>query len=197
MKFFWCPNTRASRVLWMLEEAGVAYDRVLVDIHDPGAPRDPDFALASPMGKVPALADGDVKMADSAAICLYIADRYPECGLAPSLDDPTRGRYLYWMIYTPGVMEPAMAERFLDTEPNRLSHGWGDFDAMVETLENGLQQAGPWLLGDRFCAADIMVGSSVKIMERFNVLPDSPVLREYGDRCAARPAYASAMAADN
>lgn len=196
MKFFWCPKTRASRVLWMLEEAGVPYDRVLIDIRDPDAARDPDFALASPMGKVPALADGDVKMADSAAICIYVADRYPECGLAPAVTDPARGAYLYWMLYTPGVLEPAMSERFNGTEPNRLSNGWGDFDTMVETLENGLAN-GPWILGERFSAADVMLGSSVAFMQAFNILPDSAPLREYIERCAVRPGYRTAMAAED
>ena len=196
MKLFWCPNTRASRVVWMLEEVGVAYDRVLVDIRDPEATRDPDFAAASPMGKVPALADGDVRMADSAAICIYVADRYPACGLAPPVDHPARGAYLYWMLYTPGVMEPALSERFRGAEPNRLSNGWGDFDAMVETLHDGLG-AGPWLLGDEFSAADVMVGSSVLFMQEFGVMPDSERWKAYAERCAARPAYVAAMALDD
>lgn len=196
MKLFWCPKTRASRALWMLEEAGVAYDRVLVDIRDANAERDPDFDAASPMGKVPALADGDVKMAESAAIGLYIADRYPACGLAPPIDDPRRGEYLFWMLYNPGVLEPALSEKFRGTETNRFSNGWGDFDAMIETLERGLQ-AGPWLLGETFTAADVMLGSSVIFMHAFNVLPESAALRTYMERCAARPAYRTAMAADD
>lgn len=195
MKLFWCPNTRASRVVWMLDEAGIAYDRVLVDISDPDAARDPEFAAASPMGKVPALADGDVRMADSAAICIYVADRYPACGLAPGVDDPDRGAYLYWMLYTPGVIEPALSERFRGAEPNRLSNGWGDFDAMVETLHRGLSE-GPWLLGARFSAADVMVGSSVLFMQEVGTMPDSERLKAYADRCRARPAYARAMALD-
>ena len=195
MKLFWCPQTRASRVMWMLEEAGVHYERVLIDIRDPAAPRDPDFAVASPMGKVPALVDGDVKMAESAAICLYVADRYPECGLAPPLDDLRRGEYLFWLLYTPAVIEPAMSEKFRGTQTNRFSSGWGDFDAMIETLERGLQN-GPWLLGETFSAADVMVGSSVIFMDGFNLLPDSAVLRAYLERSAARPGYRTAMAAD-
>lgn len=195
MKLYWCPNTRASRVVWMLEEAGVAYDRVLVDIRDPDAARDPEFVSASPMGKVPALADGDVRMADSAAICIYVADRYPACGLAPSVDSPARGAYLYWMLYTPGVMEPALSERFRGAEPNRFSNGWGDFDAMVETLDQALSE-GPWLLGGQFSAADVMVGSSVLFLQEFDMMPDSDRLEAYAQRCAARPAYAAAMALD-
>ena len=181
--------------MWMLEEAGVAYERVLVDISDPSRKRDSEFALASPMGKVPALADGDVRLADSAAICLYVADRYPDCGLAPPVDDSQRGAYLFWMLYTPGVIEPVMSEKLHGTEPNRVSNGWGDFDTMVETLENALHDS-PWLLGESFSAADVMVGSSVIFMSAFNMLPESPVLRAYLERCTARPAYQVAMSAD-
>ena len=195
MKLYWCPKTRAARVVWMLEEAGVDYERVSIDIRNPDAEREPGFRRASPMGKVPALEDGDVLMADSAAICLYVADRYPECGLAPALDDPKRGSYLYWMLYTPGVVEPALMERFAGVEPNRFSAGWGDFDTMIATLEAGLRQ-GPWLLGDAFSAADVMNGASVRFMHAFDVLPDSPVLKNYMHRCLARPAFQAALALD-
>ena len=196
MKLFWCPKTRAARIVWMLEEAGVDYQRVLVDIRDPDAERDPAFLRASPMGKVPALQDGDVLMADSAAIALYVADRYPAAALAPALDDPQRGEYLYWMLYTPGVVEPALMEKFSGVEPNRVSAGWGDFDTMIATLEAALRR-GPWLLGDAFSAADVMNGSSVQFMHVFNALPDSPVLKEYMQRCLARPAFQTALALDD
>lgn len=196
MKLFWCPKTRATRILWMLGELDAEYERVLIDIRDPEAKRDPGFAKASPMGKVPALEDGDVSMADSAAICLYLADRYPQRGLAPAIDDANRGAYLYWMLYTPGVMEPAMMERFANVTPNRVSAGWGDFDTMVETLTAGLQP-GPWILGDGFSAADVMLGSSVHFMQVFNMLPDSPTLRDYLERCVARPAFQQSMAIDS
>lgn len=192
MKLFWCPRTRADRIVWLLEETDIGYERVLVDIRDPDAPRDPAFAAASPMGKVPALVDGDVRMADSAAICLYVADRYPEYGLGPGLDDPQRGAFLYWMVYSPGVMEPALMEKFAGLAPNRFSAGWGDFNAMIETLAGGLR-LGPWILGERFSAADVMLGSGVHFMQTFNMLPQNPVLREYVERCAERPAFQRAM----
>ena len=195
MQLFWCPKTRAARAVWLLEEAGLDYERVLIDIRDPAAPRPPAFAKASPMGKVPALADGPVHLADSAAIGLYVADRYPECGLAPGIDDPQRGAYLYWMVYSPGVIEPAMMEKFAGLKPNRFSAGWGDFDAMIETLANGLGD-GPWILGERFSAADVLLGTSVHFMREFNLLPDVPALVDYVERCAARPAFAKAMQAD-
>ena len=193
MKLFWSPRTRAARVAWMLAEAGLEYERVTIDIHDPKAKEAPDFAAASPMGKVPALEDGEVRMADSAAICMYLADRYPAAGLAPALDDPKRGAYLFWMVFGPGVMEPALGEKFAGVEPNRLSSGWGDFDTMIEVLEAPLRNS-PWLLGDTFSAADVMVGSGVHFMHLFKALPASAVLDAYRERCEARPAFQAAMA---
>lgn len=189
---YWCPKTRAIRGLWMLEELGEPFEVAEVDIRDPKSRHDPDFRAASPMGKVPAIADGEVRMAESAAIGLYLADRYPSAGLAPRPEDPDRGRYLYWMVFTPGVIEPAMAERFNGWTPNRGQHGWGDFDTMIATLERGLEQ-GPWLLGDRFSAADVLVGSSTNFMRMFGILPDSQALNDYTDRCCERPAFQRAM----
>jgi glutathione S-transferase len=195
MKLYWCPRTRASRAVWLLEEAGVAYDRVKINLSDPAARANPEFLRASPMGKVPALQDGDVYMADSAAIALYIADRYSAGGLAPTLDAPERGRFLYWMFYGPGVMEPAMSEKVGGWPPNRSRNGWGDFDTMIKTLEQALGD-GPWLLGDAFSAADVVVGSTVAFMRMFGMLPDSAPLNAFADRCVARPAYQKAMALD-
>ena len=195
MKLYWCPKTRAVRALWMIEEVGVEYQRVLVDVRDDAQERDPDFATASPMGKVPALSDGEIHMAESAAICLYLADRYSAGTLAPAADDSDRGRFLYWMFYTPAVVEPAMSEKFNGVEGNRFSSGWGDFDAMVETLEAGLSR-GPWILGDRFSAADVMLGSSAVFLRTFGILPESAALESYADRCLERPAYQKARALD-
>lgn len=166
-----------------------------MDIRDPDREDDPDFVAASPMGKVPALADGDVRMSDSAAICLYVADKFLEANLAPSIDDPDRGRFLYWMIFTPGVIEPSMSERFRGLETNRFQSGWGSFDLMIETLESGLQD-GPWLLGDQFTAADVMVGSRAVFMRVIDKLPDSKIIGDYADRCLERPAYQRALVAE-
>jgi glutathione S-transferase len=175
----------------MLEEAGVEYTLETVDIRA-DSPRSKEFISASPMGKVPALVDGDVAMSESAAICIYVADRYAMGRLAPASDAPDRGKYLYWCLYTPAVIEPAMAEKFSGAGSNRLSHGWGDFDTMIETLEKGLAQ-GPWILGHQFTAADVMLGSSVVFMELFGILPESPELSSYANRCLGRPGYKAAM----
>jgi len=195
MKLFWSSQTRSSRAVWLLEEAGVKYELETVDIRDPNRKDSDEFRAASPMGKVPALIDGDVRMSESAAIAIYIADRYCPGTLAPAIDDPLRGKFLYWVMYTPAVIEPAMAEKFNKIEPNRIRSGWGDFDLMIETLENELQEKN-WLLGDQFTAADVLVGSSVGFMRLFNMLPDSDVLNDYADRCQARPANQKAQSLD-
>ena len=195
LKLYWWPQTRAVRALWMVEEIGEPYELVPVDIYDPLATNDAEFRSASPMGKVPALADGQARLAESAAICMYLADRYPAANLAPKLDDPLRAGYLYWMMYTPAVMEPAAYEKLTSGEPNKVSHGWGDFDTMVDTLTAALAK-GPWLLGGAFSAADVMVGSSTHFLKQMNVLPDTGPLNEYVERCLARPAYQRALAKD-
>ncbi|HKJ17127.1 MAG TPA: glutathione S-transferase family protein [Xanthomonadales bacterium] len=193
IRLYWCPQTRAARALWLLEELGQPFEVAQIDIRDEASRSDPDFRKASPMGKVPAISDGEVHLSDSAAIALYLADRYPEAGLAPAVDSHLRGQYLYWMVFTPGVIEPSMAERFGGWEPKPAQHGWGSFDAMIETLTSGLE-TGPWLLGEKFSAADVIVGSSVNFLKMFGILPDSEILGAYVDRCLARPAYQRAMA---
>ena len=196
---FWCPKTRSSRVLWMLEELGEPFQVQLIDIRDSKAKKDPDFVKASPMGKVPAIMDtldnGTVYMADSAAICLYLADRYASGRLAPTLDDAARGRYLYWMTYTPGAIEPAMMEKFTSMEVAPASCGWGNYDIMLRVLEDGVR-AGPWVMGERFTAADVLLGSSINFMRQFGLLGERPVLDAYLDRCLQRPAYQAALDRD-
>lgn len=196
IRFYWCPMTRASRTLWLLGELGLDFERIHIDLRDPASCADPGFRAASPMGKVPAIADGEVMVADSAAIALYLADRYPKAGLAPAFDHPDRGRYLYWSTFTPGVIEPAMMERFNGWKVNPGTSGWGNFDRMIGTFERGLQE-GPWILGERFSAADTLLGSSAYFMQAFGILPESPVLADYVARCLQRPAYAAALAAND
>jgi len=196
VKLFWAPQTRAVRAVWMLEEAGVDYDMELVDIRNPDRKDSDEFLDASPLGKVPALVDGDVRLAESAAICIYVADRYAAGTLAPLADDAMRGKFLYWALYTPAVIEPAMGEKFNKVEPNRGRNGWGDFDAMIQTFDDALDGR-DWILGEQFTAADVMLGSSATFMRMFEMLPNTRNLSAYADRCIERPAYRNAMAATN
>lgn len=186
MKLFWAPQTRAQRGIWMLEEAGIEYVLERIDISKPE--RSDEFLAASPMGKVPAIVDDEVRMAESAAICIYVADRYSPGTLAPAIDDSRRGKFLYWTMYTPAVVEPAMSEKFNKVESNRHRSGWGDFDLMIETWDQALD-GHEWILGDQFTAADVMLGSSAIFLRMFEMLPETRNLSDYADRCAARPAY--------
>lgn len=195
MKLFWAPQTRSQRAIWMLEEAGVDYEMELVGIRDENREDSREFLAASPMGKVPALVDGEVGMSESAAICIYVADRYGMGTLAPALDDPLRGKYLYWCVYTPAVVEPAMSEKFNDVEGNRYRSGWGDFDTMIETWDNALEGRN-WILGDTFTAADVLMGSSAIFLGMFDMLPETKNLSAYAERCLARPANQRALEKD-
>ena len=196
MKVYYAPRTRSSRVIWVLEELEIRYELEQCDILSPERQDSEAFRRASPMGKVPAIEDGDVRMSESAAICLYLADRYGNGELAPRFDDRARGEFLYWMFFAPAVIEPAMAEQVGNIEPNPRRNGWGSFDQMIDTLAAGLDGR-DWLLGDRFSAADVMVGSSAAFLRLFGLLPDAPVISAYVDRCVARPAYEKAMSLDS
>lgn len=176
----------------MLEELDASYELELVDIRDAERNDSAEFRAASPMGKVPALVDGDVRMSESAAICLYLADRYAPGKLAPATDAATRGKFLYWLMYTPAVIEPSMSEHFNKVEPNRQRSGWGDFATMLSTWEQNLADQ-EWILGEQFSAADVMLGSSAIFLRMFEMLPESAGLNAYADRCLARPAYKRAM----
>ncbi|TPW28724.1 glutathione S-transferase family protein [Pararhizobium mangrovi] len=184
---YWAPKTRAVRMFWALEEVGQPYELAFIDFRakdreDPAA-----FKAASPLGKLPAIVDGDVRMADSAAIALYLADRYAPGDLAPRIDDPARGEFLFWLFYTPSAMEPAMTEKFVDLPANPAAYPWGSFDRMMSALETRLAER-EWVAADRFTMADFMISGTLSFMETMKVLAPSPVLRFYMQRCLERPA---------
>lgn len=195
MKLYWCPQTRAFRALWMMEEAGRPYDRVLVRIRK-GEQNTPEFRAINPMGKVPALADGDAKVAESAAICAYVAERCPEAALAPPLGDPARGRYLNWLFFAAGCVEAAYTQKMtgLTVPGGTATAGWHSFERVVDVLEAALKP-GPWLLGERFTAADVMIGSDLHFgLRLMKVVPPRPAFLDYLARCEQRPALQRAMA---
>ena len=195
MQLYWWPKTRSLRALWMLEEAGCAYERVPVNITQ-GGQKDPGFLAVNPMGKLPALADGEAKVAESAAICAYIADKFPDTGLAPLIGDPRRGRYLHWLIFAPACIEPAFTQKFGGVNLPEASAGWGSYDRVFSVLEHVLAD-GPWILGESFSAADVMIGSDLWFgIEAFKIVEAKPAFRAYLDRCLARPALQRALAID-
>lgn len=195
MKLYWAPRTRAFRALWMMEEAGCAYERVLIDIRA-GAQGTDAYRAINPLMKVPALSDGDAVMAESGAICAYVADRCPEAGLAPPIGDPLRGRYLHWMFFAAGCIEPAFLQKSLGWQIDPSMAGWGDFDRVMGALDEALSPGG-WILGERFSAADVMLGTDLRYgMEVFGVVPRRPSFEAYLARCAARPALQRAIVID-
>jgi len=195
MKLYWCRNTRAFRIAWLLEEAGVDYERVVIDIRDAGAKNEPAFRAVSPMGKVPALQDGAARLSDSGAISIYIADQYPQARLAPPVGHADRGRFLQWVTFTNSVIEPAMAEKFAKLEPRPTSFGWGSFELMLATFRAALAK-GDWILGAQFSAADVLLGTSAFYLKQFGLIEEDPVLGAYAARCQARPAWQRAQSFD-
>lgn len=193
MKLYWSPRTRSFSALWLMEETGQPYERVPVDL-SAGAQKAPDFLAINPMGKVPALTDGAASVAESAAICAYVAERCPDAKLAPPVGDPRRARYLQWLFFAPGCIEPAMVQLFTKLEIQETAAGWGSATRVLDVLDAALAE-GPWLLGDMFTAADIMVGSGLNFGVRtFKVMPSRPSFERYLDACAARPAFQRAQA---
>jgi glutathione S-transferase len=193
MKLYWAPRTRSLRALWVLEEAGVPYERVKLDLMA-GDQKSADYRAINPMAKVPALTDGPVAVAESGAICAYVAEVAPQAGLAPPLGDPARGRYLQWLFFSPGCIESAFLTKSANIPVRPEMASFGDFDRVFDVLEAAVTK-GPWLLGERFSAADVMIGLDLHFgIDIFKLVPTRPVLRAYVDRCLARPALQRAKA---
>jgi glutathione S-transferase len=192
MQLYWCPRTRSATALWLMEETGQPYERVLIDIST-GAQKQADYLAINPMGKVPALRDGEVTLAENAAICAYVAERYPEARLSPSLGDPLRAKFLYWLFFLPGCIEPAMVQMSTKFEMNPVAAGWGEAQRPFDVLDAALSK-GPWLLGENFSAADVAMGSMLNFAVRmFKMVPQRPSFDAYIDRCVARPAFQRAQ----
>jgi glutathione S-transferase len=188
MKLYWSPRSRSFTTLWLMEETGQPYERVLIDITK-GAQKSADYLKINPMGKVPALADGDATLAESAAICAYVADRYPEAKLAPPTGDVRRAKYLQWLFFAPSCIEPAIVQAFTKLEIPAASAAWGSTTQTFDVLDQALAK-GPWLLGDTFSAADIAIGAGMHYAIRlFKMIPTRPNFDRYLDACAARPAF--------
>lgn len=193
--FFHAPHSRSGITRAMLEELEAAYDMVALNLRA-GEQRTPDYLAINPMGKVPAIRHEDVLITEQPAILMYLADRYPEKNLAPALDDPQRGTYLRWMVFYGSCFEPAMMDFSQKRAPvPPMQCGYGDYDSVMQVLAAQLKQ-GPWLLGDRFSAADVLWGGALNFARMFKLVPDWPVFRDYVERVQARPAIRRALALD-
>ncbi len=189
------PNTRSTGVLILLEELGADYDLQVLDIKA-GEQRRAAYLAVNPMGKVPTLRHGDALVTEQVAVFLYLADLYAEAGLAPPIGDPLRGPYLRWMVYYGSCFEPALVDRAMKRDPAPSSTSpYGDYETMLATL-TGQLAPGPWMLGDRFSAADVLWGTALRWTTMFKLVPESPLFAEYIARVAARPAAVRARARD-
>ena len=193
---FHIPQSRSITVLWLLEELGRPYRIHRLDIRK-NEQRGAEYRRLNPSGKVPAVQDGDQVLTERGAICVHLADRYAPGRLAPAIDDPRRPDYLRWMFYAIGVMEPLMAFALLKVEPNAPpgALAWGEWDTMIGVLTEGVSQ-GPFLLGDQFTAADVMVASFLGWGMAVGVIPKDGPLADYVGRACRRPSWARTLAAD-
>jgi len=193
---YYATQSRSIRALWMLEEIGQPYRRVKLDIRAEDHPR-PDFLKISPLGKVPAIVDGETTVAESGAVLLYLTERFPEAGLAPPPGDPRRGRFLQWLFFAAGNIEAGFTAKLQDLDLPHSTAGWGSFDHMMEVIEQALTP-GPWLLGEQFTAVDVLLGVDLYFgQEVMQIVPHSPAIDAFLDRCRERPALHRAIAIDS
>ena len=192
--FYTNPMSRGQIARWMLEEVGAEY-RTEVLQYGPEM-KSEQFLSVNPMGKVPTIRHRGVVVTEAAAICAYLADAFPEAGLAPPLEE--RGPYYRWMFFAAGPVEAAATNRALKFEvpPERESMiGYGTFEAVLDTLEAAVSTS-EFVAGENFSAADVYVGSHVYWGLEFKSLDDRPAFLDYWSRLKNRPARLRAAALD-
>ncbi len=196
--FYTNPMSRGRIARWMLEEIGRPYRTVVLDYGT--TMKAPEYLAINPMGKVPAITHRGVTVTECAAICAYLADAFPEAGLAPSPGDPARGPYLRWMFFGAGPLEAAVTAKalgILAPADKAGMAGYGSFEQVVDALESVVSGAGSWLLGDRFSALDVYLGSQIGWGLQFRTLPDRDVFKAYAERLFRRPAAIRAREIDD
>lgn len=189
MKHYFNPMSRAVTTHWMLAELDAPHEQVVVDIHG-GENHAPAYRAINPMGKVPALVDGDVVVTETAAICAYLADKHAEVGLAPAPGTEARGRYYRYLFFTGQTLEPLLTlAQHEVTGLSPSSAGWGDMERCLATVESMTPETG-WALGERFTAADVVFGGMLEFSVAFGLLPSpSPRVTAYVERIRARPMF--------
>jgi glutathione S-transferase len=200
MKLYHQQGTRSVRVRWMLAELGLRADIQQVNVYA-GEGRKPEYLDVHPHGYVPALEDDGEVLIESAAICMYLADRYGDGKFAPAPGTLARGKYYEWMVYCPATADPCLETVMFHTiflpEKHRLpvlvDRAKKNWTQKIEPRFIKALEKGPWILGDTFSAADVVVGSTLAWARMASVLGDSPALQRYVERLAARPTFAEAM----
>ena len=196
LTLFHAPRSRSSRILFLMEELGEPYELVRVDIRRADGSGTADARDPHPDKKVPALIHDGLLVTESAAICLYLTDAFPGAELGPQVGDPLRGAYLTWLSYFPGVIEPLFTAKATGwTTYNPRQAAWGEFDAMIARILDGIKTPGGYVLGEHFSTIDAMMLSALMFAEK--LLPADPAIDAYRARIMARPAFQRAMAKDD
>src|SRR3954463_5228172 len=197
--FYTHPQSRGRIVRWMLEEIGQPY-RTEILAYDTTM-KDAAYRAINPMGKVPAIRHGEVVVTEAAAICAYLADAFPEAGLAPPPSDRRRGPYYRWLFFGAGPVEAAVTAKSLgfvvpDDPRSRSMVGWGSVEAVMDALE-GAVSGSDYLTGDAFTAADVYLGAQIGWGMHFGTIEKRPAFERYWERISARPAAVRAREIDD
>ena len=194
--FYTNPRSRGRVVRWMLEEIGEPYETVVLDYGTTMKGR--DYLAINPMGKVPALRHGDTIITEAAAICTYLADAFPEKGLAPAIGDTRRGTYFRWLYFAAGCVEAAVTDKALKaavSDEQKAFVGYGSLDETINALELAISP-GPFICGEQFTTADLYVGSQIGWGMMFGTIEQRPAFVEYIGRLQTRPAFRRAVELD-
>jgi glutathione S-transferase len=188
------PLSRGRIAHWMLEEVGAPY-RVVLHSFDRKEHKTPDYLAINPMGKIPAIEHRGIVVTEAAAICAYLADAFPAARLAPALDDAARGVYFRWLFFGAGCIEPALVDKGLHRPvvERKSALGYGSYEDTLGALEKAVTR-GPFILGDRFSAADVYVGSQIGWGLMTGSLEPRPAFTEYSGRLTQRPAFKRVVA---
>lgn len=195
--FYTHPMSRGRIVRWMLEEIGAPYATEILD-YGPTM-KAPAYRAINPMGKVPAIRHGDTVVTEAGAICAYLADAFPEKELAPPPSDRLRGPYYRWLFFGAGPVEAATSNKALgfDVPKERRGQiGYGSFEDVLTALEGAVSN-GDYILGDRFSAVDVYLGSQIGWGMAFGIIEKRPTFEAYWKRISARPAAQRAKEIDD
>ena len=196
LTLYHAPRSRSFRSLWLLEEIGAPYELKVVNIRRGDGSGAADTSNPHPLGKVPVLDHDGRVVFETSAIALYLTDLFPQSGLGPKIGDNDRGTYLSWLAYYGGVFEPSLTAKFLKIQHIYGTFGWGPFEEVLEHLSRTLSVS-PYLLGDKFSAADMIYGGSLPMLISRGMVPDTETFKAYGERVIARPSFARAQARDS
>jgi glutathione S-transferase len=197
LTFYTNPMSRGRIARWMLEEVGQPYETVLLDYGT--TMKGVDFLAINPMGKVPAITHGDAVVTEGAAICAYLADAFPEAGLAPTPTSPLRAPYYRWLFFAAGPVEAAVTGKslgLLAPADKKMTAGYGSFEETIDALQLAVSGS-PYICGDQFTAADVYVGAQIGWGMMFGSIDKRPVFTDYYARISARPAAVRAREIDD